>query len=703
MSVKTQRKTKIKPVYKIAAPKKARRSAPKPASRSNGKSALGAYEQLHVGIVEASPKGKYIDANQEFCRILGYSKKELLRLSVKDCTHADDFGLDMKLHDQLVRGEIPFYGLEKRYVRKDGGIIWVELTRSLVRDEEGKPLYTVAVVTDISGHKRVERVLRESVESLRFATEAARMFKWELDLQKQLYTFSDNFEQVIGFSSGLLPQTSVETVLSFSPPEDVRIISDSVAKAIENHSDLNSLQYRVIDPANGQTVWLEVNAKIVYDDQGNPQRMFGVAQNITEDKQREEKLRELNRQIKRQHDVFDTTLSNVRDTIYNFDPSGHILYANQTLLDIWGLKQEEAIGKTMADLNYPKEVEQRILEGIQQVLTTKQTVKNETFYTSPLGESAYYENILTPVFAEDGTVEFITGSSRDITARKRAEQVLTEYARQQAALYQLVDQLRHTNSLADVYNSALEAILSALQCDRASILLCDDTDVMRFVAWRGLSYGYRKATEGHSPWTSDEKNPYPVCVNDIRTASLSDSLKTTIQEEGIRALAFIPLVSNGRLIGKFMVYFNTPHECSDAEIELGLMIARQLAFGIDRIQAENALLASEAKLQAELADLKQLQITSSQLIREDNVNVLYEQIITAAIALMRSDMASLQVFHPEKNELQLLAWKGFHPQSAAFWEWVRVDSNSSCALAMNGGERVSVTDVETSDSLAGSE
>ena len=141
MAIKTQRKAKApSESYKVGTARKARSSAPKRTSKPNGKHPLAAYEHLHIGIVEASPDGKYVDANEEFCRILGYSKKELLRLSVKDCTHEDDYGIDTKLYKQLVAGEIPFYGLEKRYVRKDGGIVWVELTRSLVQDEKGKPV-----------------------------------------------------------------------------------------------------------------------------------------------------------------------------------------------------------------------------------------------------------------------------------------------------------------------------------------------------------------------------------------------------------------------------------------------------------------------------------------------------------------------------------------------------------------------------------
>ncbi len=87
MSVKTHRKTKAAPDSKAGAGKKVRSSAPKTTSQSNGKHPLAAYEHLHIGIVEASLRGKYIDANEEFSRILGYSKKELLRLGIRDCTH----------------------------------------------------------------------------------------------------------------------------------------------------------------------------------------------------------------------------------------------------------------------------------------------------------------------------------------------------------------------------------------------------------------------------------------------------------------------------------------------------------------------------------------------------------------------------------------------------------------------------------------
>ena len=132
------------------------------------------------------------------------------------------------------------------------------------------------------------------------------------------------------------------------------------------------------------------------------------------------------------------------------------------------------------------------------------------------------------------------------------------------------------------------AIRRALGCERASILLFDEAGVMRFVAWTGLSDEYRRAVEGHSPWISDVKDPEPISVTDIEASDLAEPIKSKIRSESIRAAAFIPLVVEGRLIGKFMAYHPTPHDFSRAEINLAVTIARQLGFGIQRKRSEKA-------------------------------------------------------------------------------------------------------------------
>jgi PAS domain S-box-containing protein len=187
----------------------------------------------------------------------------------------------------------------------------------------------------------------------------------------------------------------------------------------------------------------------------------------------------------------------------------------------------------------------------------------------------------------------------DITERKHIDQeyVLTrgqveeltvklaQVFEQQVALHQVTDRLYRADSRQAVYDSALDAIDGALGCKRAAILLFDESGVMRFVAWRGLSDGYRRAVDGHSPWTRDTKDPQPLCIEDIGRAELPDPLKVTVKAEGIDALAFIPLTAKGELVGKFMTYYEAPHVFTDAENDLAVNIARQLGFSVERMNA----------------------------------------------------------------------------------------------------------------------
>jgi PAS domain S-box-containing protein len=166
----------------------------------------------------------------------------------------------------------------------------------------------------------------------------------------------------------------------------------------------------------------------------------------------------------------------------------------------------------------------------------------------------------------------------------------------QTALHEFTDRLYRSESVADVYDAALEAIRHALGCERASILIFDASSTMKFVAWRGLSDGYRQAVEGHSPWARNATDPKPICIADIDTADTDDALKATVKAEGIGALAFIPLVEKGELVGKFMTYYGAPHVFTDAEMDIGVTIARQLGFAVAKMRAETARLLAEQQL-----------------------------------------------------------------------------------------------------------
>ena len=197
----------------------------------------------------------------------------------------------------------------------------------------------------------------------------------------------------------------------------------------------------------------------------------------------------------------------------------------------------------------------------------------------------------------DGCIQGAISCAHDITRRRQAaEDSHAKRVKELGALYRFTARLHRTQSLPEVYEAALDAIVEALQCTRASILLFDDAGAMRYVAWRGLSDGYRNALEGLVPWLPDQKDPEPILIGDIDASRISNELRSIVKAEGIRALALIPLVVNGRLIGKFIAYYDAPHVLSGHESELALTTARQLAFGIERKRAEQALRQNEERL-----------------------------------------------------------------------------------------------------------
>jgi PAS domain S-box-containing protein len=301
-------------------------------------------------------------------------------------------------------------------------------------------------------------------------------------------------------------------------------------------------------------------------------------------------------------------------------------------------------------------------------------------------------------------------TTASVIPQKRERPVVTPLSevaaanRQRDALYQLSEQLHRATSLAETYDAAMDAIEAALNCDRSAILLFDEAGVMRFVASRGLSSNYRDAVTGHSPWQSGDTDAAPIDVADVARSDLSEELKATVLGEGIHATAFIPLVSSGALIGKFMAYFREPYAFTKDDLSVSMVIARQLAFAVQRNRVDQQLREREAQLAEDLAAARKLQELSLEMAHEVDVEALYDKLVDAAMSIMRSDCASMQQYYPHlgaRGELKLLGHRGFTPEAARFWAWVRADSACTCGVAIRRRERVIASDVGNTAFMAG--
>jgi PAS domain S-box-containing protein len=121
------------------------------------------FDQAAVGVAHVAPDGHWLRVNGRLCSILGYSREELLQLRFHDVTYPDDLARDLELLDELVAGRTSHYQMEKRYVRKDGSVVWIGLTVSMVRGTTPADSYFISVVEDIGERKRAEEALRDAM------------------------------------------------------------------------------------------------------------------------------------------------------------------------------------------------------------------------------------------------------------------------------------------------------------------------------------------------------------------------------------------------------------------------------------------------------------------------------------------------------------------------------------------------------------
>ena len=171
------------------------------------------FELASVGIVQVDPSdGKFIRCNEKYCQITGYTWQELSKLKFMDLTHPDDRHKDWENFKKAVRGEIPTHLNEKRYIRKDGSVIWVRINAAFSRDEKDAAVRTVEICEDITERKQAEEKLKETYEDVsRFNNMAVDREMRMIELKKEINELCRN--------SGLPPRYPMDSIEDDPSPE----------------------------------------------------------------------------------------------------------------------------------------------------------------------------------------------------------------------------------------------------------------------------------------------------------------------------------------------------------------------------------------------------------------------------------------------------------------------------------------------------
>jgi PAS domain S-box-containing protein len=401
----------------------------------------GTFENAAVGIAHVGIDGSWLLVNQRLCEIVGYSRDALARKTFQEITHPDDLSADLEQFDLLLRGKIASYSMEKRYIHKDGHVVWVNLTSALQRDEAGldeagRPLYCISIVEDIATRKRTEQSLSESETRMRALLDASEDEILLLSIEGRILAINKAAEWRLAHRiTGAEPLGANLT----------RFLPDDLAK--------KRLAIVRDVAASGNSIHVEIPIRARWFDfwfypvrhAGQPISEVAVyAREITQRKRSETQLRRLSQAMQQSPASVVIT-----------DLDGRIVYVNPKFTEVTGYEYDEVIGRNPRILKSGHTAPDEYRE-LWETITSGHIWRGEFRNRKKSGELYWEIASIGPVKDEGGTIINFVAVKEDITEHRAVEAQLRQSQKMQA-----IGQL--TGGIAHDFNNLLTIIVGNLQ------------------------------------------------------------------------------------------------------------------------------------------------------------------------------------------------------------------------------------------------
>jgi PAS domain S-box-containing protein len=393
------------------------------------------FERAPVGLAHIGIGGEWLAVNARLCELLSYSREELLATRFQALTHPDDLAADLDHALRLVAGEVASYTMPKRYVRKDGTVVWARLTGSLVRDVAGAPFHFLAVIDEITGPELDRlRAAAAGTERLAVALTAAHDGAYDWDVPSGAVHYSAEWCRMLGYApEDIAPHyTAWETRVH---PEDLA----SALAALQAHLDGRTARYESehrLRRKDGTWAWVLSRGQVLTRDaDGRPLRMVGTHKDITARRERAAALAASAEVMRRQLAELEAVYGGAPVGLGFVGADLRYVRVNARLAALNGVPPDEHVGRT------PSEITPSLAPAIEPllrgVLATREPVRGLEFRAEAPGEPGAVRDWMIdyyPAVDSDGRVVGVTCAVAEITALKRAQAAAGAALRREARL-----------------------------------------------------------------------------------------------------------------------------------------------------------------------------------------------------------------------------------------------------------------------------
>jgi len=380
------------------------------------------FELAGSGVAHIGMDRRFLRVNRRLCEILGYPQDELLRLTGRQISHPDDLDVINAQRPRLYAGEIDSVRVEKRYLRKDGSIVWVSFTMVVERDAAGKPQYEIAFFDDITARKQAEAALRESEERFRSVVDSAN--DGILVYDKQLNVIAGNLaaERILGLPlANIIGAAGFTSLLPCVHADGSPILPDErpTRLTVKSGKPLTG-QIVGIYRADGSMNWVSVNTGFLR--RPGDTDWYGVVSTIGDiTKQRHAEIA-----LSASEALYRQTFELATAGIAHVDLSGRFMKVNRRLCEILGYGEQELIGRPVKEISHP---EDRNLTDSQRMRVRsgeKPSVRFEKRYIRKSGAIVWVDLSVALACDASGVPQYEIALFDDITERKKAEAALRE-------------------------------------------------------------------------------------------------------------------------------------------------------------------------------------------------------------------------------------------------------------------------------------